>query len=1272
MTTALAAAAIVPAVVATPAQAAEAEVTFAKAYYTTANGTAAFAAGNLAGVISATGDTGITHLEASNGEVFTMQAFSAYLAVNPTATTDEVLTALSKAGKALSADQVKALNVKEGKVENNKVTVDADAPVADVKVESVKAINKTTVEVKFNTAVDSVKAENFTIEGASVTAATLDADKKKVTLTVSGLSYETKYTVEAKNIEVDGEATDFGKAEFTTPAVNSLWDLQIVPTESSLMADGADNTVVKFKLINKETGKVDLDADNIVLDLNTTYGTLASKRVTVQDGEASVLLTSEFSNTNIEAKIDAQIIEASGDYKELIGKVVGTASVAFVTSVTENVETVTLVNAEANQADRVTLFFDKNVSIKHFVKTNAADEILYNVRTGGTWGTTELTAKQIDKTVKPEDIRHVLKLSNSAVIKQAGNSNFDIQGVKPVAGNSKAVEIILEKGTHDNNGNYSNVLTDNANVDVEVNTVNSLGKETKSTADFKVTDARNPEATSVKVEGLNVLKVKFSEAIADATFQIDGRFGAPNAFTYEFGHFNPVTLEDNRDLATITLKDGTGGSLSSTSGYDEDGITDTDPNNKTLAGYFTAGNHTVQISSTKDFAWKTDKNNIGQTQNLNFTVAADTALPAATVVVESPEQFRFKFDKTVVANVTSKKFKDLLGKVSASGANEGIQLQVLNTTTGEYEAVATSGTGVTFDYNNDFEVTRVSGSEYVVELKRDWTTIYDTADTNKNYYNDKYRFVVAKGAVTNASNGLKNEVINLDLNYSGSVMNTPDVTSPVIDKIERVTAISDNFHVTMSEPVKLMLSKPTTPNTTEDNAGNTLAPDQSQLAPTTAQFIGKDKDGKTVTINANVKGYADVDAADKVIEIDWTSVTKTPQEYVDEGGSEDWTLVVRAITDDVGNTAASATKDFKIVKSPATDSPFFVDYTGSANSKSYKVVGKGNGTNADTVEITFSEGVQVSGASDATNPAQYTLNGKTLPAGTSIKVADDSTATHPTTEGFEKVIISLPDGTLNAGSGVSNVITVNKNLISYDGSKLQGDTEITFTVPTGVAGSSAQTQSGAAHNSGGTPATQGVYTVAFTGTGSSAANDKFVIDGETLTIVTGGDKDATASELATHATANANLAAKYTFDGTTTAGTLTITQKAGQESTTAPTTSATITDSTLTAGAIGTTTSGAVEIPNTTGGDKQVETLTVTTPADAKGNVVVEFTDGTNIVSKVINVVAGDTQAMIAAKIETAFATGLTGWTAAASGSTVVFTADNEAANNTAVKVTIK
>ncbi|WP_313635642.1 hypothetical protein [Exiguobacterium sp.] len=89
----------------------------------------------------------------------------------------------------------------------------------------------------------------------------------------------------------------------------------------------------------------------------------------------------------------------------------------------------------------------------------------------------------------------------------------------------------------------------------------------------------------------------------------------------------------------------------------------------------------------------------------------------------------------------------------------------------------------------------------------------------------------------------------------------------------------------------------------------------------------------------------------------------------------------------------------------------------------------------DVIRIKFTEGVQYTGMYDATNTAQYTLNGKNLPVGTSISLADSD---DDITNGLDIVKIKVPAGTLKT---LSNVITVNKELQSYDNSVLTGGYE---------------------------------------------------------------------------------------------------------------------------------------------------------------------------------------------------------------------------------------
>jgi len=237
---------------------------------------------------------------------------------------------------------------------------------------ALSAINKTTVKINFNKAVDTVTKENFAIEGATVNAATLSEDKKSVTLTVSGLNYDTEYTVVANDILVDGKPIDLAGQKFKTPAITDLYDLELTTDApgDAILANGADNLVITAKLKDKVTGQVDVNADNLVIAFSATYGSLANTRVTVQDGVASVTLTSEFSQKDITSKVTAEIIEASGDYKDLIGKVIGSKNVYFkvkLDDITPDQKPV-LVSAESNQADRLTLNFNKDVTVDYFVE----------------------------------------------------------------------------------------------------------------------------------------------------------------------------------------------------------------------------------------------------------------------------------------------------------------------------------------------------------------------------------------------------------------------------------------------------------------------------------------------------------------------------------------------------------------------------------------------------------------------------------------------------------------------------------------------------------------------------------------------------------------------------------------------------------------------------------------------------------------------------------------------------------------------------------------
>ncbi len=189
----------------------------------------------------------------------------------------------------------------------------------------------------------------------------------------------------------------------------------------------------------------------------------------------------------------------------------------------------------------------------------------------------------------------------------------------------------------------------------------------------------------------------------------------------------------------------------------------------------------------------------------------------------------------------SKQLKGLdLDAVKALLASKKLKLERYNSNTKLYE-----------DFSQYADVTYYDeeSGEVLLELNKDWTEIYDTVNTKENYYNDKFKLSLAKDSVKAEANGEKNDALSLDLNYAGSPLNSPDLKSAEITTIDRYLLTND-FTVMMSEPVKLRgLDQSDTPLI---NAEGTVLPPK-----TTVEFIGKDKNGKTVTIDGSVVGYTD-------------------------------------------------------------------------------------------------------------------------------------------------------------------------------------------------------------------------------------------------------------------------------------------------------------------------------------------------------------------------------------------------------------------------------
>ncbi|WP_108307356.1 hypothetical protein [Metalysinibacillus jejuensis] len=820
------------------------------------------------------------------------------------------------------------------------------------------------------------------------------------------------------------------------PPITAPQNLQII-TEDKIIADGVTTQVVTFNLLDKN-GELDKEANNVVLDLNSTYGFLSQKRLTMQHGTGQVILRSEFLANETVAKIDAQIIEAEDNYKDLIGKIVATKNITFVPagagSAGEVVKLKSVVAANSNQADRVTLTFDEEMTLADFYELDANRQGL--------------------RLVNGEPV-----LRNNVEIDQAMYNTAEKKAIRAITidpKNKKNAVVILEKEV----GGVSNVLTDNKDVYVSyTDAVNEVKKPSRAT--FKLADARVANVTSVDYVSPREITATFSEATHSADFIIDARF-KEDTFDVKFGDVEYVNgaWVDTRHIATITLNKN----------YQEpekiknkDGV----EVYKYPAGYFASGTHALEVSTIKDFAALTDPKNVGTTQVLEFVVPTDNQQAVVTRYVDSPEQFRVDVDKDF-------EFKG--GKSFA----ESVQFQVWdpnkkdeNGKLGVWVNVGDHNFGgkkATYNVTRGKDAKGNPTNEFKIELTEDWTTIYDTKNTKNNYYNDTFRLYVPAETLMTASNGKYNEKeIDLHLttiNSKDTALATPDIVSPVINDIVAIKnkaaansgrSVVEHFEVEMSEPVKLAGFP--------DSSGEpTLAQQQgTQLPVTQVEFLGTYTDPttgvtKTYTFPGKVNGYVDTDFTDKTINVMWSNIdnaivvndkqVRNPQELVDAGGSLDWKVVVKSISDDVGNTAATVDRAFTLDPTEAPkDGKFQVapkggeaigdgKWTSATNEPNITFAVKGE--EGDKVFITYTEAVSVTGLGSATNVKNYTLNGKELPVSTTIALAEGDDKT---------VVISLPKGTLATNDSKeknSNVITLAKNIVSKEGKVLSYDLSFTF------------------------------------------------------------------------------------------------------------------------------------------------------------------------------------------------------------------------------------
>lgn len=796
------------------------------------------------------------------------------------------------------------------------------------------------------------------------------------------------------------------------------WALVIDAKEKEITADGGDNTVLTFKMINTKNQAVDETANDIMLSVTSTFGELSNSDVTIKNGVGTLVLNSEFSAKQLDCKVTADISRQSSNATDLVGKIVGETHVMFEPFKTAEDTTPKLQKAESDQADRVTLFFDRDVKIEDFVRKNEAT---------GTYQTT----------VDSNGLIHQVFLNSTTNAPVFTISQEDVKGktvTYPIAG---MAESLNDDGTRVNTKVLQLILDESVELDdnniVKVNYVNApCGID--SNKSFKLADTKTPKFTAIESVGMKKVKITFSEAIParqnteKAGYTING--GTYNVGSTKYGVYNPSTAEDNRSVVILTLGKETEGSQ------------------KGQQQYFKAGKAILGITNVIDYAGITDiGKNIISNQTKDFDVVEDANIPTAKVVVESPEQYRITFvgnkdGKECPVFFTNDKKTQIDALVYFSKAlqvkvgNKYVSmLEVVNETAKEFKLKdglvlgSEDGKKATPTLNglkSFLKVTTVSESEYVVELTEDWTKFYTTQLTNRNFYNDQYQFLFEADTVYNDNNGLLNESdIKLDLNYTGSPLNQQDDDSPEVKNILKTD--SDNyFAAEMSEPVQF--------TTTAGNASNITLAEQQIEQKAMVEFKGIDDNGDIFTFYGKVLGYYGNSAkSDKMLNLEAiytdkaTGTQYTIQQLVDRGWGTKWTLSLTYVYDDVKNAAKTSTVTFEVLPSAGLFSISKVSGSCSAT----------NGTEFDIINVTFTE--RISDTANALDINRWKLDGYKFPENSKPEVIRQSGSEKT---GYLSIQFTVPKGTIRKGK--SHLLNVDKSITSIKGNELVGSYENKF------------------------------------------------------------------------------------------------------------------------------------------------------------------------------------------------------------------------------------
>lgn len=582
----------------------------------------------------------------------------------------------------------------------------------------------------------------------------------------------------------------------------------------------------------------------------------------------------------------------------------------------------------------------------------------------------------------------------------------------------------------------ANALTDNSTVEVKITGAGQFDSGLiDSSIKFNLVDPKAPEALSVTAPDYRTIVTRFTEPVTNDSAKTPGNWvlngkqllaadldggvaqvgklldGAHTV--YKADKNNPV---DNRAYVTLNL---TAAGVAKLKDVKEENL--------------------LQAYNIEDYAGLTDKTgqNTATTQEFRFITPEMPGAPKAIITMESPEQYRVEFDQALQNQLDKDNFAV---RYQAGEASNGTPLFIGDTGAPAVTPVSNPVMADSFTGNaNEVIVTLVGGAndEYLLEFAQDWTETLDTDGTKVNYYtpgrnNIEITVVAQPGGGANDVESLAG--VKMSANYSNVMKLVRDNKGPKIaDAYQNKDASGEflqTFTVVMNEPIQMNTgdasvdTKELTPSQTQSDGDGVPTP--------TFQFISEDE---SITVDGQLESSISDDDMTFVIE---------PKRALTVGI---WTISIKSISDDVGNTADTVEYTLEVKGVAAAAGKAEIIWADAHDNADYY----GDGVFYDVVHIQYGTEMSL----DALQSNIYTINGKILPVGTMIVSDEEVYDTVNNLEGTRVTIVlpkeflgSIDNIEINDATDYDNdydephMLNVSKQLTDAKGNKIISPTEV--------------------------------------------------------------------------------------------------------------------------------------------------------------------------------------------------------------------------------------